>query len=161
MAYSTPKEKRKRKHYPGDLREPGTKDYSLILGLLMNYRNALLEEEQTDEVLKLYQKIGEKLQELGFKRAAKSVKAKAGQPRKAVVNKQEVIQEATLAWEDGKTKHQLARDKQKTDEQKSNLKKNTSAAKTLSSVTEQPPTVVRRPPQKPEQLSHTSAVASE
>ncbi len=108
-----------RKNYPGNLRTPGTKDYSLILGNLMSYRNKLFREEDEQEIGLLFLKIAEKLKELGFKRAFNSVKMRAGRRKLGKFRditpqkKEEVIEIALKYWEAGKKKHDEAKEKKK------------------------------------------------
>jgi len=104
-----------RKNYPGNLRTPGTKDYSLILGNLMSYRNKLFKETDEQEIGLLFVKIAEKLKELGFKRPSNSVKIRAGRRKLGKFQditqkkKEDVIEIALKYWEQGKEKHDEAR----------------------------------------------------
>lgn len=108
-----------RKNYPGDLRTPGTKDYGLILGNLMNYRNQLIRETEEQKAGKLFEKISEKLQELGFSRASNLVKNRVGEKkgRKYVditlKKKNEVVEVARRYWHEGKDKHEKAKEENK------------------------------------------------
>ncbi|PWJ39974.1 hypothetical protein [Sediminitomix flava] len=106
---------RQRKNYPGDLRIAGTKDYGLILGNLMNYRNQLIRETDEQKVGDLFLKVSEKLKELGFQRASDATKRKAGRRKLGkfqditLKKKEEVIDSAAKYWHQGKEKHELAK----------------------------------------------------
>jgi len=114
---------RQRKNYPGDLREPGTKDYSLILGNLIGYRNQLMKETDEQKAGALFLKIAEKLKELGFTRESASTKKKAGRRKRGkfqdITQKKvdKVVDVATKKWAIGKEKHEEARAKKKEEEE--------------------------------------------
>lgn len=110
---------RRRKNYPGDPRTPGTKDYSLILGNLIGYRNQLMKETDEQKLGALYLKVAEKLKELGFEKNALAVKKKAGR-RKAgkfqditAKKTESVINIATKKWADGKARNDEAKEAKK------------------------------------------------
>ncbi len=109
-------EKKKRKNYPGDTRTPGTKDYGMILSNLMNYRNQLFREKDEQNSGKLFLKIREKLKELGFEKAAETVKNKAGRRKLGKFQeisekkKEAVLEIADKYWHEGKQKHAEARE---------------------------------------------------
>jgi len=116
----------KRKHYAGDVRVPGTKDFSLILSNLMSYKHKLEREQDEQKVGYFIIKIGEKLKELGFGNASKIVKKKAGRRKQGKFQditekkKQETLELALKNWEVGRAKQDEAREKQK--EEKKNAK---------------------------------------
>lgn len=101
---------KKRRNYPGDLRQVGTKDYGVILSFLINYRNRLLREKDEDIILNLFHKIAEKLQELGFKRESSKVKTKAKNTNRLQQKKEEVIQIAVEKWREAKDAHEKAKE---------------------------------------------------
>ena len=109
----------KRKHYAGDVRVPGTKDYALILTNLMSYKHKLDREQDDQKIGYFIIKIGEKLKELGFGGASKIVKKKAGRRKQGKFQditdkkKQDTIEIALKNWEVGREKQDEARDKQK------------------------------------------------
>ncbi len=119
---------RSRKNYPGDVRTVGTKDYGLILGNLMNYRNQLGREKEDDQKMgALFIKIAEKLKELGFKRASNAVKKKAGRRKKGkfqnitLEKKEEVMELALTNWHTGKERHEVAKFEKKEREKREKL----------------------------------------
>lgn len=111
----------KRKNYPGDLRIPGTKDYSLILTNLMSYRNKLCKETDEQAIGTLFVKISEKLKELGFKRPSLLVKAKAGRRKMGrfqditTQKKESVIDISLKYWELGTEKNLEAKKTERTE----------------------------------------------
>ncbi|GAA4828492.1 hypothetical protein [Algivirga pacifica] len=106
---------RRRKNYPGDLRQLGTKDYSLILGNLMNYRNQLIRETEDQKIGALFLKISEKLKELGYSKASTQTKNKAGVKKQGkfenitLKKKKEVVEISLECWKEGKEKHEEAK----------------------------------------------------
>ncbi|MEZ4888798.1 MAG: hypothetical protein R3E32_28990 [Chitinophagales bacterium] len=121
---------KKRRHYPGEVREPGTKDYAVILSHLIKYRNLLLANRtlQADEALDLFNKISEKLNEIGFPKAAKKVKRKASSANNISKKVEEVVGIAAEKWREGKEQHEQVRielkEKEK-EEKKKNRKQRT------------------------------------
>lgn len=109
------REKKSRKNYPGDIREVGTKDYGLILGNLINYRNQLIREDEEQTIGELFLKIAEKLREIGQQKASALVKRKAGRRKQGMFQginakkKQEVCDLAVRCWQEGKEKHENAK----------------------------------------------------
>lgn len=110
---------KKRKNQPGDIRIPGTKDYSVILGNLISYKHQLVSEIDTQRIGALMAKIALKLEELGFKDASDSIKNRLGR-RKAgkyqdisLKKKQEVVEIAVKYWEKGSEKNEKAKQKKK------------------------------------------------
>lgn len=121
---------KKRRHYPGEEREPGTKDYAVILSHLIKYRNTLLTEKDmhVDETLNLFKKIAEKLSEIGFPKAGKKVKRKTNTPNNLPKKIEEVVALAGEKWREGKEKHEEVRAEAKRrekEEKKKNRKKRT------------------------------------
>ena len=98
-----------RKNYPGELRQPGTKDYGLILSNLIKYRNQLSLERNETILAKIYAKIAEKLKELGFIKESNKIKKWSKQPEKATKMKAEVDVIATEKWREGKDRHETVR----------------------------------------------------
>ncbi len=107
---------RKRKNYPGDPRVPGTKDYALILTNLMSYSNKLTLEKDEKRVASLLRKVSEKLKELGFNQASKSVKSKAKTPDAVIKKMPEFVEMLNEKWRSGRDKHEEAKEKIKEDE---------------------------------------------
>lgn len=116
---------RKRKNYPGEQREVGTKDYSLILGNLMNYRNQLMRENEEQRMGLIFSKIAEKLKELGCTRASNTVKNRLGRRKLGLYQditpkkKEEVIEVTNKYWHDAKERHEEAKAKLKDKTKKS------------------------------------------
>ncbi|AZQ61831.1 hypothetical protein EI427_06145 [Flammeovirga pectinis] len=110
---------RKRKNYPGELREIGTKDYSLILGNLMNYRNQLMRETEEQKMGLIFSKVSEKLKEIGCLRASNSVKNRAGRKKLGLYQeitskkKEEVIEIINKNWHEAKQKHDAIKTRNK------------------------------------------------
>ncbi|NME72135.1 hypothetical protein [Flammeovirga aprica] len=110
---------RKRKNYPGEQREVGTKDYSLILGNLMNYRNQLMRENDEQRMGFIFSKIAEKLKELGCLRASNTVKNRVGRRKLGLYQditqkkKEEVIEITNKYWHEAKERHEAAKEKNK------------------------------------------------
>jgi len=102
-----------RRNYPGDVRELGTKDYALILGNLIKYRNQLIGERDEEEVVKLSLKIAEKLRELGFKRAGTTVEKKVANKSRALSKREEILEIALEQWKEGKLQNDLAKEELK------------------------------------------------
>ncbi len=111
----------KRRNYPGDPREVGTKDYGLILSNLINYRNQLFRVKDEIETSKLFYKISIKLQELGFIKESIKVKSKTKNNRQLEKKRQDIINIATEAWTVGKAKHEKIRAELKAAEKKRKL----------------------------------------
>ena len=105
-----------RKHYPGDLRQPGTKDYGLILSNLIKYRNELALEKKEEAIVKLYLKIAEKLKELGFKKEGIKVKKWAKQPGKILKKREQAEQITIEKWREGKELHEQVKKENKAKE---------------------------------------------
>lgn len=121
---------KKRRHYPGELREPGTKDYAVILSHLIKYRNLLLTDRdmRTDDTLVLFKKIAEKLNEIGFPKEGKKVKRKANSLNNLPKKMEEVAKIAAEKWREGKEQHEQVRAERKQkakEERKKNRKKRT------------------------------------
>ncbi len=121
---------KKRRHYPGEVREPGTKDYAVILSHLIKYRNLLLTDRdlRTDDVLILFKKIAEKLNEIGFPKAGKKVNRKASSANNLPKKIEEVTTIAAEKWREGKKQHEDIRTELKQmekEERKKNRKKRT------------------------------------
>jgi len=121
---------KKRRHYPGEVREPGTKDYAVILSHLIKYRNTLLAERdmRTDDVLEIFKKIAEKLNEIDFPKAGKKVKRKAGSENNLPKKIGEVVTIAAEKWREGKNRHEQVRlelKQKEKEERKKNRKKRT------------------------------------
>jgi hypothetical protein len=110
---------KKRKNQPGDIRTPGTKDYSVILGNLISYKHQLVSESDLQQIGALMAKIAQKLEELGFKEASDSVKSKLGRRKSGkyqdltLKKKQDVIEIAAKHWEKGTEKNEKAKIKKK------------------------------------------------
>lgn len=110
---------RQRKNYPGDLRTPGTKDYGVILGNLINYRNQLGRERDEQKAGGLMLKVAEKIKELGFTKMSLSIKRKVG--RRKLGKFQEITEKkkvetmdlATECWDLARQRHEDARDEKK------------------------------------------------
>ncbi len=107
---------KKRRNYPGDKREVGTKDYGLILSNLINYRNQLFRTDDEKEILKLFGKISIKLKELGFTSASSKVKTKAKTTNRLARKKEDVINLAAEKWKEGKEKHEAVKERIKQEE---------------------------------------------
>ena len=121
---------KKRKNYPGDERTPGTKDYSMILGNLINYKHQLSAEKNDQKIGELFLRIAEKLRELGYRSECDSIKKKAGR-RKAgkfqditEKKKNEVVSIAIKCWDKASEKNDMAKIKMKEEEKKSRSRKN-------------------------------------
>ncbi len=104
---------KKRRNYPGDVRELGTKDYALILGNLIKYRNELIAERDEGTIVKLALKIAEKLRELGFKRAGISVEKKVANKDRVLSKRDEILEIALEKWKEGKLNNDLAKEELK------------------------------------------------
>lgn len=106
---------RKRKNYPGDVREPGTKDYAVIMGNLMGYRNMLIRTTDEQEIGHLLIKTAEKLKELGFVSTSETLKKKAGRRKLgkfqgiSVGKRDFAISTINKHWEKAKVKHDKAK----------------------------------------------------
>ncbi|ANQ48338.1 hypothetical protein MY04_0956 [Flammeovirga sp. MY04] len=113
---------RKRKNYPGEVRVLGTKDYGLILGSLMSYRNQLLRENDPLKEAFIIKKMAEKLQELDYKHASELTISKLGEKQLNGLysissrRKDEVVNIANRYWRMGKKKHEAAKLKIKNSE---------------------------------------------
>lgn len=121
---------KKRRHYPGEVREPGTKDYAVILSHLIKYRNVLLTRRdlRAEDALKLFKKIAEKLNEIDFPKAAKKVKRKAGSLNNISKKMDEVAKIAAEKWREGKELHENIRaelKRKEKEERKKNRKRRT------------------------------------
>lgn len=106
---------RKRKNYPGDIREPGTKDYAVILGNLMGFRNQLLRSTEEQDIGDTLVKVAEKLKELGFKTQSESIKKKVGRRKLGHFQnitegkKKSTIETINKVWDKAKDKHESAK----------------------------------------------------
>ena len=106
---------RKRKNYPGDMREPGTKDYAVIMGNLMGYRNQLIRSTDEQEIGNILLKSAEKLKELGFLGACEKLKKKAGRRKLgmfegiSLVKRDLAVESISKNWEKAKIKHDKAK----------------------------------------------------
>lgn len=113
------KTNKKRKYYPGDVRRPGTKEYSMILGNLINYKHQLVRENHEQVIGELLLKISVKLKELGFKAASESVKKKVGRKKAGKFQnitskkKDDTVLIAVKAWDEGSDKNERAKVKAK------------------------------------------------
>ncbi len=126
---------KKRRHYPGEVREPGTKDYAVILSHLIKYRNTLLAERdmRASDVLDTFKKIAEKLNEIGFPKEGKKVKRKASSENNLTKKIEEVVTIAAEKWREGKDQHEQVRLELKLRE-KEERKKNRKKRKRKSEV---------------------------
>ena len=121
---------KKRKHYAGDLRTLGTKDYSLILTNLMNYRHKLDRETDEQKIGSILLKIAEKLKELGFRGASKTIKKKVGRRKQGKFQditekkKQDSLAIALKNWKYGKKKQDEAKEKIKKKDKKKTVATN-------------------------------------
>ncbi|OHX65650.1 hypothetical protein [Flammeovirga pacifica] len=119
---------RKRKNYPGEVRVLGTKDYGLILGSLMSYRNQLLRENDPFKLAFIIKKMAEKLQELDYKHASELTLSKLGMKELNGTysitdkRKEDVVNIANRYWRMGKKKHEAAKLKIKNSELKQQSK---------------------------------------
>ncbi len=106
---------KKRKYYPGDVRKPGTKEFSMILGNLIHYKHQLVREENDQKIGDLLLKISMKLKELGYKSVSESIKKKVGR-RKAgkfqnITSKKKLdtVEIAVRCWEEASKKNERAK----------------------------------------------------
>ncbi|NJO03531.1 MAG: hypothetical protein HC880_19280 [Bacteroidia bacterium] len=110
---------KKRKYYPGDTRQPGTKEYSMILGNLINYKHQLSREDNEQKIGELLLKVSVKLKELGFKTASDAVKRKVGRRKFGkfqnitLKKRNDTIDLALKCWEDASEKNEKAKLKPK------------------------------------------------
>lgn len=110
---------RKRKNYPGEVREVGTKDYSLIMGNLINYKHKLSTETHPQKVGELMRKISIKIKELGYEKASDMVKSKVGRRKEGkfqnITEKKrlDTLEIAEKIWNKAKEKHDKAKEKRK------------------------------------------------
>jgi len=74
MTTEQPEKKNQSKSLAGVKRKPGTKDYALILSSLISNRNEMMRSTDPEETIRIYLKISEKLQELGFTKQGQQVK---------------------------------------------------------------------------------------
>jgi len=120
---------KKRKNYPGDERTPGTKDYSMILGNLINYKHQLSSEKNDQKIGELFLKIAEKLRELGYRAESDTIKKKAGRRKLGKFQditekkKNEVVNLSVKCWDKASEKNEAAKSKMKEEEKKSRGKK--------------------------------------
>ncbi len=102
----------KRKYYPGDVRQTGTKEYSMILGNLINYKHQIVSEKEEQKVAKLMFKIALKIRELGYESEHKSIRKKLGRRKEGKYQditskkKNDTIEIAVKVWEDGNQKNE-------------------------------------------------------
>ena len=112
-------ESKKRKNYPGDERTPGTKDYSMILGNLINYKHQLALENNEQKIGNLMAKISIKLKELGFRSESDSIKKKLGRRKSGrfqnITSKKqmETIDIAVKCWDKGTQRNEEAKESNK------------------------------------------------
>ena len=112
----TVEDSRKRKNYPGDKRTPGTKDYAVIMGNLIGYRNMLIRTSEEQKIGCFLLKTAEKLKELGFLSASENVKKKVGRRKLGqfqgitVTKKNSTIESINKHWEKARTKHEKAKE---------------------------------------------------
>lgn len=110
-------ENRKRKYYPGDLRQLGTKEYSMILGNLIHYKHQLAQETHEQKVGELMAKIALKLKELGYISEAESLKKKVGRRKEGkyqditLKKKNDAVNLAIKCWEKASEKNEQAKQK--------------------------------------------------
>ena len=110
---------KKRKYYPGDIRQPGTKEFSMILGNLINYKHQLVREDNEQKIGDLMLKITVKLKELGYKSASETVKKKIGRRKLGkfqginTKKKQDTIDIAVKVWEEASEINDNAKQKTK------------------------------------------------
>ena len=113
------KNERKRKNYPGEVREVGTKDYSLIMGNLINYKHKLSTEAHSQKAGVLMRKIATKIKELGYEKASEMVKDKVGRRKEGkfqnITEKKrlDTVDIAEKIWKKAKEKHEKAKEKRK------------------------------------------------
>lgn len=96
---------KEKRHYPGDLRQPGTKDYGLITTNLIKHRNELLSETDPLKIEVLYYKIAQKLQELGFDKESRFVAKKLEYKNRLLVYKEDICTTAAEKWREAKILH--------------------------------------------------------
>ncbi len=109
---------RKRKNYPGNPRELGSRDYGIILSKLIGLKNDLinLKPDQEMKIGDLYHKLSTKLIELGFKRQGAKVKKLVGRRKGGqysfvkVSKKEEVMALVADCWREGKKNHDNKRE---------------------------------------------------
>jgi hypothetical protein len=112
-------ENRKRKYYPGDVRQVGTKEYSMILGNLINYKHQLVPEADEQKVGDLMLKVSLKLKELGYESEYKSIKKKLGRRKNGRYQeitskkKNDTINTAIKVWEEANQNNEEAKVKNK------------------------------------------------
>ncbi|MDX2305126.1 MAG: hypothetical protein NW226_20110 [Microscillaceae bacterium] len=108
---------KKRKFYPGDIRQAGTKEFSMILGNLINYKHQLVREENEQKIGDLMLKIATKLKELGYKAASEAIKKKVGRRKSGKFSgitpkkKQDTIDIAVKCWEEASLINESAKEK--------------------------------------------------
>lgn len=98
-----------RKNYPGELRQPGTKDYGLILSNLIKYRNQIALEKNEETLARIFAKIAEKLKELGFIKESNKIKKWSKEAAKTLKKKMQVETISTEKWREGKQRHETVR----------------------------------------------------
>lgn len=109
----------KRKYYPGDERQIGTKEYSMILGNLINYKHQLVSEKDEQKVAQLMFKISLKMKELGYESEHKGIRKKLGRRKNGKYQditskkKNSTIETAVKVWEDANQKNELAKKNKK------------------------------------------------
>ncbi|MCU0445270.1 MAG: hypothetical protein MUE85_10160 [Microscillaceae bacterium] len=125
---------KKRKNQPGDVRNPGTKDYSVILGHLINYKHQLVTEKDEQKIGDFIARIAQKLIELGFEDPAHKLKARLGR-RKAgkyqditLKKKQDAIDTAAKYWQKGYEINEKAKQERKEEKKKRSTEEGKSAS---------------------------------
>ncbi len=109
----------KRKYYPGDVRRIGTKEYSMILGNLINYKHQLVPESNEQKVGDLMARIALKLKELGYESEAKSIKKKVGRRKNnkyqdiTLKKKNDTVAIAIKVWEEANQLNETAKEQNK------------------------------------------------
>jgi hypothetical protein len=117
---------KKRKNQPGDVRNPGTKDYSVILGHLINYKHQLVTEKDEQKIGNFIARISQKLVELGFEESAQKLKARLGRRKGGkyqdvtLKKKQEAIDVAAKYWQKGYEINEKAKQERREEKKKKN-----------------------------------------
>jgi hypothetical protein len=117
---------KKRKNQPGDVRNPGTKDYSVILGHLINYKHQLVTEKDEQKIGNFIARISQKLVELGFDEPAEKLKTKLGRRKGGkyqdvnLKKKQEAIDIAAKYWQKGYEINEKAKQERREEKKKKN-----------------------------------------
>ncbi len=108
---------RKRKNYPGNKRQVGSRDYGIILSKLIALRMNLIYGKNSQDIGDCYHKVATKLLELGFDKESKKIKSYVGRRKAGVYtfvkeNKKENVVELIIeCWREGKQLHELEKEK--------------------------------------------------